>query len=225
MFVPKVTLREDGILHFIYPPGMSITVGMMEDVLSRHKVLAPNRKSPILVELERGDPLDREIKAFTRRRDVVDHTLAMAVVTGGRIGAMLANIYLHVTPLPYPSRLFSNRDKAISWLQDCQRGDYAEPEIHADKLGKAEYFDFGSQASHMARLYFALDDAVKRLEDSDGQQIREIERMQMRLLAHDVDMELQGVHAGSRLDSFLADTGFDSDEVRQKLDRFHELAG
>ncbi len=112
---PKVTLDQDGII-WINFENLLITFELAQEGLRLHRVLAPLKKSKVLLIGEAAAKIDTDMVKFGASEGVVALTSAVAMVPHKKIGRILVNLFLTLQTNPYPTRAFDSVDDAREWL-------------------------------------------------------------------------------------------------------------
>ena len=113
---PKTWLDDDGILCVDFGPHARHTRENQDKIYQRHMELAPGRKSPVLVLLKNGLTSDREAEKFASSDKIVAVISAMALVTETPLSNHLAQMFMWFSRPPYPTRLFTDENRARDWL-------------------------------------------------------------------------------------------------------------
>jgi len=125
---PEVTLLEEGILVVSLGHYARITVAMLEEVLQKHRQLAPGRKTPILLKGDHLLSVDHDAAQHAATAEIIELTAAVACITKTPLEKHLGQMYLWFSKPPYPFKLFTVEEEALQWLQQFMNGDEAETE-------------------------------------------------------------------------------------------------
>jgi len=115
--VGDVTLVEEepGIVTIDYGTAIA-TAELVQDVIDRSRDLWGEGRIAVLVLAESGTDLAK-IGAVVSAEDLADFTIASAIVTPGKIGQLLGNLFMKFQKSPYPQRLFTDLTEAQAWLR------------------------------------------------------------------------------------------------------------
>jgi hypothetical protein len=116
--LPAVWATDDGVVWIDYGERSRVTLEMAQLAYQRHRQLAPDRRSPVLVM---SDGLFRPEAAALRflHADTVGAiTAAVGIVTRERLARHLANLRLAYAKPPYPVRRFASSRQALQWLRE-----------------------------------------------------------------------------------------------------------
>lgn len=112
---PKVWLGEDGILRIDYGPLRRITPESMESAYRQQMKLCQTW-CPVLIFAHSILSVDFDAVPFPLREGVERLTTAVAIVTSSSVGSHLGQFLVWYHSPPYPVRLCSSQDEALSWL-------------------------------------------------------------------------------------------------------------
>ena len=112
---PRVTLEENGIILIDFG-SLMVTLELLRDVLQQHRILAPMKKSKVLMVGQAATIVDTDLIKFGAREDVADLTSALAIVPLNKVGRVLANLFMPLQRNPYPTRAFDTVEDARDWL-------------------------------------------------------------------------------------------------------------
>jgi len=115
--VGDVTLVEDehGIVTIDYGTAIA-TAELVQDVIDRSRDLWGEERIAVLVLAESATDLAK-IGAVLSLEDLADFTIATAIVTPGKLGQLLGNLFMKLEKSPYPQRLFTDVVVARDWLR------------------------------------------------------------------------------------------------------------
>lgn len=111
---------DNGIIYIVYKPNLSITLDIAKNMVRQRLELAQGQPYPIFADvrlLESIDPVSRTYLASNAASHLVQAT---AIFLDTPIISWLANVFVAIDRPACPSRHFSDRDKALSWLQTYQ---------------------------------------------------------------------------------------------------------
>ncbi|MFV1997850.1 MAG: hypothetical protein ACC641_07535 [Acidiferrobacterales bacterium] len=114
---PEVTLTEEGILVVELGRYARITVALQEEILQKHRRLAPGRKTPILLKGDHLLSVDNDAPPNTTSAEILELTAAIACIAKTPLEKHLGQMYLWFSEPPYPFKLFTKEEEALQWLQ------------------------------------------------------------------------------------------------------------
>jgi len=110
----KISLRPDGILHFIYLPNVQES---LEDAYENARVndrLSPGRRRPLLVDIRPMQGIDREVRAYYSSLQTIT---ARALLVESPVSRLIANFVIQLNKPVVPTRLFTSEAEAVVWLK------------------------------------------------------------------------------------------------------------
>ncbi len=107
---------EDGILCSVYRKDAVLTPQALERSFQKIKEQSGGKKVCWLGEVSDLAEASREVRDFAALK-TPEFVIALALVTSSPLSMMLSNLYLTLKKPPYPSRLFTDEQKAREWLK------------------------------------------------------------------------------------------------------------
>lgn len=107
---------DDRILRIRILEGVTIDLKqakLMNECMIR---LAETDRFPVLIDARASYNWDKDAQEYSATHS--DFRLATAVITNNPLSKLLTNTYVKIFKPPYPVQLFSNEEKAVSWLQE-----------------------------------------------------------------------------------------------------------
>lgn len=83
--------------------------------------LANNTRMPVLVDMRGVRSQSREARDYFGGPQAASATLAVALLIGSPVSRVLANFFLRLNSMRYPTRLFNDETIAITWLLERPR--------------------------------------------------------------------------------------------------------
>ena len=75
-------------------------------------------RRPLLVDISRCRPLEPEVRHFYSGEILVESFLALALlIEVSPLGRMMGNVYLRIARPGIPTRLFTEQQSAVAWLE------------------------------------------------------------------------------------------------------------
>ena len=110
---------EEGVVYGIYREGVSIDLNAAKKIVEDRKIASDYSLVPMFVDVTNVKVLSKEARDYFGSEEGSELLSASAIYTNSRLSAFLANflirVNLHKTIIPV--RLFTDRKKAIKWLQ------------------------------------------------------------------------------------------------------------
>ena len=119
--VSKLQVDENGIVHMEFPEKnqpilLEDSKGIYEGRMQLQS--AAGSKQLLLVDLRTSPKPDREARDYARSSEVVESTMAMAILVQGPMSKVLGNFFMGFNRGDFPVRLFTDKSIAIDWLVD-----------------------------------------------------------------------------------------------------------
>ena len=109
---------EDGILIAEYAKDLEITLAIAEDCVKRRLTLVDQKSYPTLADITHIKGTDKEAREYLSSDMAMQGVSAGAILVSSAFSTMIGNFYLKIAyDKPIPTRLFSEKSKAIKWLQ------------------------------------------------------------------------------------------------------------
>lgn len=87
-----------------------------ENIIEESRVL-DGRKVPLLVDLTRLRSIERRARQFYGSAEGVAPYLAIALLISSPVTKVIGNFFMGLNKLPRPTKLFTSREEAITWLE------------------------------------------------------------------------------------------------------------
>src|ERR1700746_1283816 len=115
-----VTLLDDNIIHIHINAGCEIELSDAVFIVEAMEKLAGGKKHPILIDAGDFSSVDKEARMFSASAERNLYTSADAIAYCNLAQKLLANFYVKYNKPVVPTRFFSNKPDAISWLKTFQ---------------------------------------------------------------------------------------------------------
>ena len=108
----------DGILKISYKPDLRITYEVAKKIVKHRLTFTKGKSYPGLLEDKGITEFTREAREFFASEEGIKGVTAAALVVNSGFSSFLGNFFMSVTVIKprVPTRLFTNRDKALKWL-------------------------------------------------------------------------------------------------------------
>lgn len=107
---------EDDIVYFIYKPGTILTIESARRVVEDRKRFQNNISYPVYCDARGLKDSDKQARDFLAKEGS-DLVIAVAILTGSPVTRLMINFYLTISKPITPTKLFTDMDQAISYLQ------------------------------------------------------------------------------------------------------------
>lgn len=115
--IAKIWLDDDGIIRQIIHPNIDVTIdGTKETTQAIHK-LTQGKAVPVFVEMRNIKSTDQESRKYVTGKEAQKVTKCHAMLIGSPVSRMIGNFCVGLNKPSYPTKLFTNEEKAIKWLK------------------------------------------------------------------------------------------------------------
>lgn len=77
------------------------------------------KKICAIMDITQSPPSTREIREYNLKM-LPQIFKCAAFVTSSVLGRMLVNLYLGISPLPFPAKIFATEQEAHAWIRQCK---------------------------------------------------------------------------------------------------------
>lgn len=115
--VADVWREDDGVVWMRFKPCDSHTLEDAIAVVKAHNDLADEKQIPVIADIrEVSVGADRQAREYYVSEESSRLKLGMAMLVKSPMQRMLGNVFFRINRPPYPSKMFSDESKALSWL-------------------------------------------------------------------------------------------------------------
>lgn len=111
------TITEDEIIDVVGKPGKRVDRALAEDTVARLAQLTGGRSRPGLVDMRQVSGVSLEARRILTGAGAAAVFRAVAILVDSPLSRVIGNFFIGLNRPPYPARLFSKREAAISWLR------------------------------------------------------------------------------------------------------------
>jgi hypothetical protein len=111
----RMWFDASGIVYAISEKTPEQTVEKSRQALQEFKKLTGGQRKCLMLDITRSSPTSKAVRDYVAT-EMVDITMALALLSGSSLGRMIANLFLKIKPPEYPARIFSNEEDARTWL-------------------------------------------------------------------------------------------------------------
>lgn len=108
-----IELGADGILHLVWKPGILLEADDAQAAMAKVNEIADGSTYPMLVDMASTRAVTRQAKSVFSIRCAASR---IALVGSSAVDRVIANFTIGRHTLPCPTRFFTSRDEAMSWL-------------------------------------------------------------------------------------------------------------
>ncbi len=114
---PYVNMEiKDGILHFTYHLGSIITLDIAKEIVKTRLEYCNGVPYPLIVVFEGMRAMDKQSRDYFAKEGV-EGVIAAALVVNSVYAQFFGNMFLRITSTSISSRLFTDKNEGIKWLE------------------------------------------------------------------------------------------------------------
>lgn len=108
---------ENGVVHIVYKPGCVLNINNIKPIVEDRIKVSNEKVSPILIDLRNVVSSDNGTRSYLATPYAEKYLNAGAMLINNEIQRLLMNLYLKIDKPNLPARVFTNREKALAWLE------------------------------------------------------------------------------------------------------------
>ena len=108
-----IELGADGIIHLVWKPGIVLDGDDVHAAMARVNEITHGSDYPMLVDMGRTKAVTRQARSVFR---IPCAASRIALLGSSPVDRIIANFTIERQALPCPTRFFTSRDEALSWL-------------------------------------------------------------------------------------------------------------
>jgi hypothetical protein len=106
----------DDILHGTYLPGVMIDATIAKELVRQRLEYSNGVAYPLLIMGEGIRAMNKDARAYLAKEGV-EGLVAAALVVNSVYTEFFGNMFLKITQTSIPSKLFTNKEEALKWLE------------------------------------------------------------------------------------------------------------
>lgn len=107
---------NDGILMIEFKPDLEIDLKVAKQIVADRKKVSEGKAYPGLGDTRFIKSATKEARAYFELEESQEGVLAGALLVDSVFSTFLVNFFLKVTRQKMPSKMFTNKEKALEWL-------------------------------------------------------------------------------------------------------------
>jgi hypothetical protein len=111
------TYMENEFLVAVYKPNLIIDLAVAKETVHARKKVGNGIDRLVYVDIRNLKSVTDEARDWLGTIEANQYIKAMAIHTNNPIQNLLANFYLMFSKPPMPTKLFTDKDKALRWLK------------------------------------------------------------------------------------------------------------
>ena len=119
--IADLWIDDESIVHICFKATSSHGLEEAQTVVTAHNQLAGGKPCLVLADIQRVTTgADRNAREHYVSEESSRYKLGMAMLVASPMQRMLGNVFFKINRPPYPTRLFSEQEKALSWLRSIK---------------------------------------------------------------------------------------------------------
>lgn len=106
----------DGIMMADYLRTIKVDLPLAMHLVTKRIELGGGKSYPVLSDISNLKGMNKEARAYMKKEGYQDIT-AFAIVVNTRLNSMLGSFFMALENPDVPTRIFSDKTKAINWLE------------------------------------------------------------------------------------------------------------
>ncbi|WP_247048734.1 DUF7793 family protein [Arthrobacter rhizosphaerae] len=108
-----VELRADGVIHLVWKPRIVLEAADAHAAMAKVNEVANDSENPMLVDMADTEAVTRQARSVF---SIPCAASRIALLGSSPVDRIIANFFLGVHIPPCPTRFFTSREEAMSWL-------------------------------------------------------------------------------------------------------------
>lgn len=114
----KIHLSE-GVVYAEYKPSVRVTLDVAKQVVEDRLLVCSGVSYPVCGDISNLVKVDNDAREYLGSEEACRLITRLAVITNNPIQKLLGNFYLRFKKSDIPTRLFTNKKKAVYWLKNA----------------------------------------------------------------------------------------------------------
>lgn len=106
-------LGDDGVFHLVWKPGTVLVAADVHAAMAKLDELADGAEYPMLIDISNTQAVTRQAKSVFSHKCAASR---IALLGSSPVNRVIANFAMARRTLPCPTRFFTSRNEALSWL-------------------------------------------------------------------------------------------------------------
>lgn len=115
------TWIENDILHHVYKPNLIIDIAIAKELVAHRLEVTAGVTRPVFVDICNLISIDGDARKYLAGPEAIKHVSAGAIYLNSYLQFLAGTVYLKVDEPLVPSRLFTEKYKALLWLEQFKK--------------------------------------------------------------------------------------------------------
>ncbi len=107
---------QDGIIKVFYKPDSVISLSNAQYMVKERLRICHDKTYPLYADIRGLKYMSKEARDYIKQGDGVKGVNSFAALLNNSVQAILGNYFLKFSPPLFPSKLFTDEEKALQWL-------------------------------------------------------------------------------------------------------------
>lgn len=113
----KIILDDEGILTFILHDKCEYTIDDAKENVGIAKKFCNGKPAPLCVDMAGMLSVDKASREYGTSDELANQFTAMAMLARSKVGVIIGNMFIGFNKPPIPTKLFTDKKKAMDWLR------------------------------------------------------------------------------------------------------------
>jgi hypothetical protein len=107
---------KNGIIHIVFKPDLFINLEIAKIFVQARLKVTKEKIRPVFADIRGMKRIDDDARDYWATEEACRFISGTAIFSGNRIQTLFANFYINFSKPQVPTRLFTNKEKALKWL-------------------------------------------------------------------------------------------------------------
>ncbi|WP_417610359.1 STAS/SEC14 domain-containing protein [Owenweeksia hongkongensis] len=113
----QMKLLDSGILHCSITENAYLDVEDGRAIIEGVQAIYNGKKIPVFVDIRNAKGASSECRRLFQGKEIAKYQNACALLVDSPLTQLLGSFFLGLNKTEFPTRLFTNQDKALEWLK------------------------------------------------------------------------------------------------------------
>ncbi len=108
---------DANLLKAIYKENANISIKAATEIVDKRILITQNKMHKLLIIVPKKINMTKEARDYLSGEYGIKNIIASAIVVTSKYSNFLTKLFIKIIKPPMPTKIFSNEEKAIQWLQ------------------------------------------------------------------------------------------------------------